>query len=295
MNRFSSIVLWALCSLMCLSDAKAFPTGGVNMPPTGDGPTKVVNVPHELIWSGQSGGGSIEYWRDGILTGLAGKSYYSYRPGDSASNYASEEQVNLLAVVGAYYSIFSDSIWIGEGGYDLGRRIDVRTIKFGDSPISVLDLRNLYSPAQLFKAFKKNKRIRSYLTLLQSSPQDLEGLLEALKRLQTLSPEDLGGNDPQCMIVWTGETWLRPFLTRFAFKAVSKKRVTVEMAFDVTNTALCPKLASFNLSLPIPSSLRVALTLAADRNKGFLMKDVKKVVGKEVISYKRYFLNALPE
>jgi hypothetical protein len=136
-------------------------------------------------------------------------------------------------------------------------------------PDNAVSLAEIFPEEDILRALLADSLIKKALANSEKpdTPRTLAQLLEAF-RTEVSVAED----ERSCFSVSD------ELLTRFAFHHIEGDKVAVRLG--LSGTAVCREfLTQIGILLPIPASLKSALTNAAAGKEGFLMKDQKRISG----------------
>ncbi|MER3633119.1 MAG: hypothetical protein C4325_13985 [Blastocatellia bacterium] len=255
----------------------------------------------EIIWSGTSGGLNI-WWttRDlyvespsgiqKIWGPLAQKGVEEFVAANSddgsdeptpAMNCDYDRYFKVLSVVGSLVS-FKDSylitceraahpdidtrfttIDLAKSGH-LSYSWDVDLANLG----KIIKLTDYFAEEDILRALLADRVVQKALVTVNAPapPRTLEELVTLIKK------DDYS----------LGDYYLpTDFLTRFAFHHIEGNRVAIRLGLPPNSVANHAMHLQLELLLPIPDRLRAQLTLASERQEGFLMKDAEKIAGEQ--------------
>jgi hypothetical protein len=253
-----------------------------------------LNDAQRLIWTGRSGGFTIQWSATDInarraggpalfsAKSLAQSGFKEFRDvnTDGATGQADkciyQRNFTLLSVVGSIIS-FRDNYYTsceGEahpGGETRYTAIDLvkpgavsykEEMEFDlNDPGQAVKLTDIFDETDIFNALRNDSLVKEALADSPSQPRSLSELVESF-----------GGDvsDKHCYSVD------RDMFTRFAFHHLENGKVAVRLG--LSGAGPCREnLTEIGILLPIPPSLKTALAQADAGKEGFLMKDLKKI------------------
>jgi hypothetical protein len=247
-------------------------------------------MPGGLIWEGASGGLQVHWTTSDLrITNRQGASYSRADALRSAFDRemagpnapagkpcVRELRISLLSVVGPMLSLRESTTTTCEREAHPAAETRFVTLDFskmpagaGDSAARRLDLADLFPERAVLGALRSNAAVRQSLEATSAEPTMLMELVAELAK----APPVL--DNSRCF------SYPEDLLTRFAFEAVQGNTVTLELGLP--GAAPCrDSLTQIPIALPIPSQQSAALTAAASRAEGFLMKDAGKIAQNRV-------------
>jgi hypothetical protein len=262
-----------------------------------------VNQADRTIWTGRSGGYALRWSTAEIKASsartptdvrfsakaIAGKAFNEYKAimtsieEPSVPQCTYERTFTLLAVVGSiitlrdnyYSSCTGEAHPAGEtrllaldlakpGGvrYDEEMHIDI------NHPGQVIKLTDLFPEADIVQALLADPFVRKNMLdpAIKSPPKTLAEFLNSLA---------ITNSEEVCLTI--DDDWL----TRFAFHHIENGKVAVRLGFSGLGPCR-DRLTEIGLLLPIPTSLKQPLALAAGNKEGFLATDLKRIANGKV-------------
>jgi len=253
-----------------------------------------LNGAQRLIWTGRSGGFTIQWSATDInarqaggalvfsAKSLAQSGFKEFRDinTDSTTGQADkcvyQRNFTLLSVVGSIIS-FRDNYYsscegeahpAGETRYTAIDLAKPGAVSYKDEmefdlsdPGKAVKLTDIFDETDIFNALRNDSLVKEAFADSPSQPRSLNELVESF-----------GGNvsDKHCYSVD------RDMLTRFAFHHLEKGKVAVRLGFS--GAGPCREyLTEIGILLPIPPSHKTALAQAESGKEGLLMKDLKKI------------------
>ena len=219
------------------------------------------------IWQGASGGFDISWSTDGIKASASkGARVFSAKEiadvdFQDFDNCDATEAWTVLSVVGPLVSVKQEENATCAQAAHTSAYTDILTIDL-NQPKKAPSLADYFSEAELYAALMGDGIVKKTLAAAgKPTPETSAGLLALL-----------ADNSSECDYRFEPAT-----LTHFAFHHVEKGKVAVRVGLPYNCEAARGKLTQLGLLLPIPASLKDALTAAAAQKQGFLAKDEKTV------------------
>jgi hypothetical protein len=246
-----------------------------------------------VIWTGRSGGFTIQWSAKDIIARRAGAVIFSAKSlaqsgfkefrdinTDSTTGQADkcvyQRNFTLLSVVGSIIS-FRDNYYsscegeahpAGETRYTAIDLAKPGAVSYKDEmefdlsdPGKAVKLTDIFDETDIFNALRADSLVREAYADSPEGPRSLSELVESF-----------GGSvsEKHCYSVD------RDLFTRFAFHHLENGKVAVRLGFS--GAGPCREyLTEIGILLPIPPSLKTALAQADAGTEGFLMKDLKKI------------------
>ena len=289
-NKKSVACVFAFLLLLCADGLAA--GGSKQTSATSATPCAGNAASSDMIWQGLSGGFCVEWTTKDVAAAAsptAGASAYSLaqelrqsfdeentlhveKNATAPNPCLQEHRVAILSIVGSIISVretstLSCKLQAHPGGETRLYSIDLAksaTPKTSTAKVEALKLTDYFSAAAVFRSLRQDALVQKALETTGAAPKTLDDLIAALAS----SPAVL--DDQHCYI------FPEDLLSRFAFHHLQKDKVGVRLGLPGAGPCR-ENLTSIGILLPAPRSLQKALSAAASRSQGFLMKDTDAV------------------